>query len=164
MILTLINFPFQQINFSYKLLCQKMPLISKFLYTEKVKSVLSKAAKHFEDNKERMNLMYGYELGKNVAKNLLKLESELSLLDFVTLVTQVGNILGYVRLVRSAGIKYVSNASIFLPSEPTDSLAEMINDEQLSDVTNEAAWNLKVNILNLSKDFVIKPDYFRVSI
>lgn len=140
-----------------------MPLISKFMYTEKVKSAFSKAAKHFEDNKERMNLMYSYELAKNVAKNLLKFESQLSLLDFVTLVTQVGNIMGYVRLVRSAGIKYVSNASIFLPSEHTDLLAEMVNDEQLTDVTNEAAWNLKVNIINLSKDFVIKPDYFRVS-
>lgn len=76
--------------------------------------------------------------------------------------------MGYVRLIRSAGIKYVSNAAIFLPSDNNAAedftLADQATELNLSDVTCEAAWNLKINIINLSKDFVIKPDYFRVNI
>lgn len=72
--------------------------------------------------------------------------------------------MGYVRLVRSAGIRCVSRACVFLPTKADSAfpLADRAVALKLSDVTCEAAWNVKVNIANLSKDFVHKPDYFKV--
>lgn len=79
----------------------------------------------------------------------------------------LGNILGYVRLVRSAGIKYIAKGAIFLPPSARSVPFEMADkcvELQLNEVTCDAAWNVKVNVANLSKDFVTKPDYFKVSL
>lgn len=72
--------------------------------------------------------------------------------------------MGYVRLVRSAGIRCVSRAGVFLPARGRREfpLAERAVELKLSPETCEAAWNVKVNITNLAKDFVHKPDYFKV--
>lgn len=78
----------------------------------------------------------------------------------------LGNILGYVRLVRSAGIKYIAKAAVFLPPSSRSvpfGMAEKCVELHLNEVTCDAAWNVKVNVANLSKDFVTKPDYFKVS-
>lgn len=144
-----------------------MPVVSRYLYTDQVKSALGRAHKHFEETKERnKQIMFSYELAKNFAKNMMRLSGKISFTDFLAILTQIGNIMGYVRLIRSAGIKYVSNAGIFLPVEATaagERLVGLAAEQQLSEVTCEAAWNLKINITNLSKDFVAKPNYFRVS-
>lgn len=67
-----------------------MPLISKFLYTDKVKSGLSRNLKHFQDNKERLNQMYSYESAKNFTKNMDKLNNDLSFTEFLSIITQIG--------------------------------------------------------------------------
>lgn len=74
--------------------------------------------------------------------------------------------MGYVRLVRSAGIRCVSRASVFLPAMASREclLADRAVELKLDAITCEAAWNVKVNIANLSKDFVHSPDYFKVKL
>lgn len=143
-----------------------MPLLSKYLYTDQVKSALGRVHRHAEESKERnKEMMFSYELAKNFAKNMFRLNVKFSFADYLAILTQIGNIMGYVRLIRSAGIKYVSNAGIFLPLDATGGpLVDMAANQRMSEVTCEAAWNLKINIANLSKDFVTKPNYFRVSI
>lgn len=178
------------INGGYKLLCQKMPLVSKFLYTDRIKSALSKCARHFVEHKERSNERFSFELARMFVKNAPRLTGagEPAFGDFLATVTQIGgyicfgrmftrmsylcvffrigNIMGYVRLVRSAGIRCVSRACVFLPTKADSAfpLAERAVDSKLSEVTCDAAWNVKVNIANLSKDFVHKPDYFKVTL
>lgn len=179
------------------MLCQKMPLISKFLYADKVRSALAKCVRHFSENKARQQDRFSFELAKNLVKNAPRLTSGdmMSFTEFLATVTEIGerffcksiswylknavdcfvfiylsflgNILGYVRLVRSAGIKYIAKAAVFLPpaarSVPFE-MADKCVDLQLNEVTCDAAWNVKVNVANLSKDFVTKPDYFKVMI
>lgn len=74
--------------------------------------------------------------------------------------------MGYVRLIRSAGIKYIAKAAVFLPPTARSApfqIAEKCVELKLNEITCYAAWNVKVNVANLSKDFVTKPDYFKVS-
>lgn len=67
-----------------------MPLISKFLYIDKVKSTLSKNLKYFNDNKDRLKNMYSYELAKNFTKNIQNLLNDLSFMDFLNTIIQIG--------------------------------------------------------------------------
>lgn len=81
----------------------------------------------------------------------------------------LGNIMGYVRLIRSAAIKLVSNASTYLPASLNDStnllhsrIFNLTKELKLLNATCQAAWNLKINHIYLTKDLVLKPDYFKV--
>ena len=86
--------------------------------------------------------------------------------------------MGYVRLIRSAGIKYIANGSTFLPpptsydsSSDDDTELKFLDQSQQqndashhqsSEATINAALNLKISITNLSKDLVVRPDYFQL--
>lgn len=80
-----------QINCGYKLLCQKMPLVSKFLYTDKVKSALAKCVRHFSEHKERANERFSFDLARMFVKNAPRLTAaDQSFGDFLATVTQIG--------------------------------------------------------------------------
>ena len=53
---------------------------------------------------------------------------------------EIGNALGYVRMVRSGGLQYCSNAIKFVPDlEDIISFAELVQKEGLSPETKDAA-------------------------
>lgn len=67
-----------------------MPLISKFLYTDKVRSALAKCVRHFADNKERQLDRFSFDLAKNLVKNAPRLTADMSFGEFLATVTQIG--------------------------------------------------------------------------
>lgn len=80
-----------QINCGYKLLCQKMPLVSKFLYTDKIKSALAKCVKHFNEHKERSDERFSFDLARMFVKNSPRLTApNQTFADFLATVTQIG--------------------------------------------------------------------------
>lgn len=115
--------------------------------------------------------MYPYERAKKLVVEIRKLgvnEQGKSFLDlFRILITEIGNALGYVRMVRSAAMYYCSEAVKFLPD-----LDEMIQfgefsgvgdkGAKLSNETNRAAKNLDEVIGTLIKNFGEGSDYFKV--
>ena len=46
--------------------------------------------KYFVDNKERLDNMYSYELAKNFAKNMQRLQDDTTLVHFLDIVIEIG--------------------------------------------------------------------------
>jgi WASH complex subunit 7 len=86
-----------------------------------IKSHLSRERRWYKQNKESKEVdgQYPHERASALLKDIKKLgvnEDGLTFVDqFRLLITEIGNALGFVRMVRSAGLHYVSNAIKFVP-------------------------------------------------
>lgn len=109
------------VNFTYQFLSQKFHIFSQFLYDDYIRAHLSREHRWFKKHKHDpdVNNMYPYERGLKFVREIRKLgvnDQGKSFLDqFRILVTEIGNALGYVRMVRSASMYYCSEAVKFLP-------------------------------------------------
>lgn len=88
----------------------------------------------------------------------------LSYLDqFRQLITQIGNALGYVRLIRSGGLHACSNAISFLPNiNASTSFETMCKNLDYSETTQVAAKRLEDDIGNLVRNFTEGIQYFKI--
>jgi WASH complex subunit 7 len=177
------------VNFTYQFLAQKFHIFSQFLYDDYIRAHLSREHRWFRKHKNEpaVNSLYPYEHALKFVRDIRKLgvsEAGKTFLDqFRILITEIGNALGYVRMVRSASMYYCSEAVKFLPD-----IDDVINFEQhagkgvpmpaeegaepafqrasgadFSDQTVRAAKNLDTVISILVKNFGEGSDYFKVS-
>jgi len=83
--------------------------------------------------------------------------------QFRQVLTEVGNALGYVRMVRSGGLHHCSASIAFVPDlesvPPFAAAAEQLN---LSNDTKQAAKTLDAVLDDMSKNFAEGTDYFQV--
>ncbi|KAL3664094.1 hypothetical protein V7S43_010979 [Phytophthora oleae] len=178
------------VNFTYQFLTKKFDIFSQFLFDEYIKSYLQREKRWYKkhrDDKEVDN-KYPFDRAFQFNKDIRKLgvsDSGKTFLDqFRMLITEIGNALGYVRMVRSAGMNYCSNAIKFVPDlnhthfkfeayagdgvaeEKNEETGEVLQDEiagaKLSRETVVAARNLDSVILTLAKNFSENNDYFKV--
>uniref|UniRef100_K3X002 WASH complex subunit 4 n=1 Tax=Globisporangium ultimum (strain ATCC 200006 / CBS 805.95 / DAOM BR144) TaxID=431595 RepID=K3X002_GLOUD len=178
------------VNFTYQFLTKKFDIFSQFLFDEYIKSYLQREKRWYKkhrDDKEVDN-KYPFERAFQFNKDIRKLgvsDSGKTFLDqFRMLITEIGNALGYVRMVRSAGMNYCSNAIKFvpdlnhthfkfeayagdgLPQETDEETGEVTQSEitgaKLSRETVIAAKNLDSVISTLAKNFSENNDYFKV--
>lgn len=109
------------VNFTYQFLSQKFSIFSQFLFDDYIRAHLSREYRWYKKNKNspEVNNKYPYERAMKFVKDIRKLgvnEEKKTFLDqFRTLITEIGNALGYVRMVRSASMYYCSEAVKFLP-------------------------------------------------
>jgi WASH complex subunit 7 len=109
------------VNFTYKFLSQKFNIFSQFLYDDYIRGHLSREHRWFKKhrNDPEINNMYPYDRALKFVRDIRRLgvdESGKSFLDqFRILITEIGNALGYIRMVRSASMYYCSEAVKFLP-------------------------------------------------
>jgi len=107
------------VNSFYKFLIKKFTVFSEFLYDDFIHNPLLQEQRFFNTNKEKLNGQYPYERAEKVAKSIKKLgtlKGGITFLDkFRQLITQVGNALGYVRMIRNASLKDNSNLIKFIP-------------------------------------------------
>lgn len=107
------------INFTYQFLKQKMAVFSQFLFDEHIKAALFREIRHFTENKEQLNSKYPWDRADKLVRDIRKLgmtPDGMSYLDkFRVLITEIGNSLGYVRMIRSGGLLHTSNAIKFVP-------------------------------------------------
>ena len=91
-------------------------------------------------------------------------ESDTTFLDlFRELVTEIGNALGYVRMVRSGGLRFISDAVKFVPDLTGDvRFGEMATNAELRDCTIAAATNLDAVLTDLKSKFSEGSDYFQM--
>lgn len=110
---------FLQVNFTYQFLRQKFKIFSQFLFDEHIKSRLYKDARFFRENKDQLESRYPFDRAEKFNKEIRKLgltPNGLTYLDqFRLLITEIGNAMGYIRLVRSGGLQYISNSIKFIP-------------------------------------------------
>jgi len=155
------------VNFTYQFLRQKFVIFSQFLYDDHIKSRLYKDVRFFKDNKEELESRYPFDRAERFNREIRKLgvgaDGSSYLDQFRILITEIGNAMGYIRMVRSGGLQYTSNAIKFVPD--LQDLVKFENDAKkdgLSVETQEAAKNLDSAIENLRQNFAEGTDYFKM--
>lgn len=109
------------VNFTYQFLSSKFHIFAQFLFDDHIRRVLSREHRFYRKHKHdaSVNNQYPYERALDVVKDIRKLgvnEAQKSFLDqFRILITEIGNALGYVRMVRSASMFYCAEAVKYLP-------------------------------------------------
>ncbi|XP_014482961.1 PREDICTED: WASH complex subunit 7 [Dinoponera quadriceps] len=155
------------VNFVYQFLRVKLHTFSQFLFDEHIKSRLMRDIRFVRTQREAGGAPYTYERAEKFQKGIRKLgmtADGLSYLDqFRQLITQIGNALGYVRLIRSGGLHASSNAVSFLPdierTVPFESLCRGLN---YSASTQAAAGRLEADIADLVRNFTEGIQYFKL--
>ena len=111
------------------------------MYDEYIHSPLRREDKFFRENTEALDGKYPYERVEHFYKEIKRLglfEDGKNFLDkFRILITEIGNALGFVRLLRSASLNYSSKSIEFLPSTMTEDIkfADLVKDASMGDTT-----------------------------
>lgn len=155
------------IQSAYIFLRQKFAIFSQFLFDEQIKSPLIKETKYFKDQKDELDSKYPFERCQKLNKEIRKLgvSNGLSYLDhFRSLVTEIGNAMGFVRMVRSGGFSYTSNAIRFIPDLQNikAEFEELIMRDGLACETQEAAKVIDETVKNLCQNFAEGTDYYQM--
>jgi WASH complex subunit 7 len=114
------------INFTYQFLTKKFEIFTQFLFDENIKGYLAKERRWYKKHKGELDFRYPFDRALQFTKDIRKLgvtkaskkdgQGSLTYLDqFRLLITHVGNALGFVRMVRSAGMHFSSDAVKFVP-------------------------------------------------
>jgi WASH complex subunit 7 len=160
------------VNFVYKFLGRKFYIFSQFLYDDHIKSRLIKDIRFYKDKAMELDNKYPLKQATSFIKYIKKLgvsPQGISYLDqFRQLITEIGNALGYVRMVRAGGLRYISDAIRFVPDlDNIENFEELVQAEAqqqgipLSAETRQAARNLYQICTNLSQKFAEGSDYFK---
>ena len=102
-------------------MAQKFNIFSQFLFDDYIRAHLSREHRWFKKHKNEAEVdnCYPYDRALKFVRDIRKLgvnDTGKSFLDqFRILITEVGNALGYVRMVRSASMYYCSEAVKFIP-------------------------------------------------
>ncbi|KYM92511.1 WASH complex subunit 7 [Atta colombica] len=155
------------VNFVYQFLRVKLHTFSQFLFDEHIKSRLMRDIRFVRAQREAGAAPYTYERAEKFQKGIRKLgmtADGLSYLDqFRQLITQIGNALGYVRLIRSGGLHASSNAISFLPDiEKTMPFELLCRGLNYSATTQAAARRLENDIADLVRNFTEGIQYFKL--
>ncbi|CAD5123366.1 DgyrCDS11723 [Dimorphilus gyrociliatus] len=155
------------INFTYQFLRKKFFTFSQFMYDEHIKSRLIKDWRYFKENHLNNDQTYPFERAEKFNKGIRKLglsKDGLSYLDqFRLLITQIGNAMGYIRMIRSGGLHCCSSAISFIPDlEDIVNFEEFVKEDNLSTETQKAAKIVDVVIENLTKNFSEGTEYFKM--
>lgn len=153
------------VNFTYQFLKKKFFTFSQFMYDEHIKSRLIKDLRSFKENAVINGNMYPYKSAEKFNKGIRTLglnEDGQSYLDlFRDLISQIGNAMGYVRMVRSGGRHCCSDATMFLPTLDNHvSFRELSEETHLESRTVNSADNLDQNINGLISNFIQGTEYF----
>ncbi|KAL0224785.1 hypothetical protein RCL1_002697 [Eukaryota sp. TZLM3-RCL] len=156
------------INLFYTFLTKKLLLVSQFLYDDHVKSRLMRTAKFWSNilsEKGTINAEFELKEAESLLRDVRSLgrsESDgVSYFDkFRELITEIGNALGFVRLLRSGALSHTASNVQFLPNfEDIENFVEMCNVEDLTVSTKMAVDLLKGCIENLSENFTSSANY-----
>ena len=155
------------VNFTFQFLRKKFYIFSQFLGDEYIKGKLIKEIRFYREQKYDLDQKYPHERAEKVARSIKKLgmsDDGVSYLDkFRTVITQIGNAMGYIRMIRSGGLHCTSNAIRFIPDlEDIFSFKELGEESQLPQETLDSCKQLDAVIDNLTTNFAEGTDYFKL--
>lgn len=178
------------VNYTYQFLITKFNIFNQFLQDDYIRAHLSREHRWFKKhrNDPEVNNCYPHDRALKFVRDIRKLglsseNNNKSFLDlFRVTITEIGNALGYVRMVRSASMYYCSEAVKYLPeldniisfkdhagsskgTNPEEGQGQGQGQEQganFSEETVRAAANLDEVINTLVKNFGEGSDYFKV--
>eukprot|EP00286_Rhodomonas_abbreviata_P028524 CAMPEP_0181299654 /NCGR_PEP_ID=MMETSP1101-20121128/6465_1 /TAXON_ID=46948 /ORGANISM="Rhodomonas abbreviata, Strain Caron Lab Isolate" /LENGTH=1130 /DNA_ID=CAMNT_0023404825 /DNA_START=156 /DNA_END=3545 /DNA_ORIENTATION=+ len=169
------------VNFSYQFLARKLAVLSQFIFDDHIKSRLVKDVKYFREHREALGSRYPYERAVEFNSEIRRLgldAEKRSYLDkFRILITEIGNALGFVRLIRAGGLNFVSGAVGYIPDlQAIDAqrggedgekgrfaqFSAAMQGEGLSGEAGEAAANLDEALQQLTLRFAEGTDFFKL--
>uniref|UniRef100_A0A8C5MTC3 WASH complex subunit 4 n=1 Tax=Leptobrachium leishanense TaxID=445787 RepID=A0A8C5MTC3_9ANUR len=155
------------VNFTYQFLRKKFYIFSQFMYDEHIKSRLIKDIRYFREVKDQNDQKYPFERAEKFNRGIRKLgltpDAQSYLDQFRQLISQIGNAMGYVRMIRSGGLHCCSNAIRFVPDlEDIVNFEELVKEEGLSDDTQKAARQLDSVLTDLTRNSAEGTEYFKM--
>lgn len=155
------------VNYTYQFLRTQFQHFSQFLFDEHVKSRLIKDIKFFSDHKSDLNQMYPYHKADKFNSGIKKLglnEQRESYLDlFRKVITNIGNAMGYVRLIKSGGRRCLAEGTCFIPNlKNINVLDEVFENDQLPGLTKSASTELSKNLQMFSDNIDEATEYYRL--
>jgi len=153
------------INTTYKLLAKKFQVFSQFLFDDHIFSQLVKDKKFFEANRDQLNQMMPYDRPETFLKEIKRLgtfEGGATYIDkFRQLITQIGNTLGLIRMIKTAGLNLTATKTQFIPN--TQEIPEFTElAKEFSPSTDIATTVLDNIIASLTKNFTEDTEYFSI--
>ncbi|KRW98285.1 hypothetical protein PPERSA_01723 [Pseudocohnilembus persalinus] len=158
------------INFAYKYIQKKISAFSQFLYDDYIQAPLQKEQKWFKEHNESLDGKYPFQRAEKFLKQIKKLgkfEDGTTYIDrFRKLISEVGNALGFIRLVRSASLNYCSQLLEYLPSSinTEDTFTDMARNARFGDTTVQAAQQLDDVFEFITSSFGSRSDYIRIMV
>jgi WASH complex subunit 7 len=102
----------------------------RFLLDEQIKNLLQREAKIFNRDKDKLNGQYPYNRALELSRGLKSLVDDTNYLHLIReRITQIGNTLGYVRMIKNASLKDNQNLLKFIPSFLTEFDFETLAEE-----------------------------------
>jgi len=177
------------VNFTYQYLRTMFDSFSQFLFDEHIKSPLTKEIRFFHElqvesgSKVSKNgpitksfyQAYPFDRADRFNKEIRKLGTttsesgaSLTFLDrFRILITQIGNAMGYIRMVRSGGLLAIANAIKYVPvlslEDGVTKFGPLVEKDNLSAESVAAGNNVDLSIENLTQSFVGQGfEYFKL--
>ncbi|XP_077568439.1 WASH complex subunit 4 [Stigmatopora nigra] len=155
------------VNFTYQFLRKKFYIFSQFMYDEHIKSRLIKDIRFFRETKDQSDQKYPFDRAEKFNRGIRKLgitpDGQSYLDQFRQLISQIGNAMGYVRMIRSGGIHCCSSAIRFVPDlEDIVDFEELVKEEGLSEETRRAAGVLDSVLGDLTSNSAEGTEYFKM--
>lgn len=155
------------VNLAYHLLTKNIMLFCQFLQDEHIKSFLAKDFRFWKKNKEQLNGQYPWDMAQRLIMDVRRLgtsDDGVSFMDkFRRLITELGNILGFVRMIRSGSQRYCSEAIKFVPDlGEIISFKETVEQDKLSPATAGCAESFDNTLDNLLHNFAEGTDFFQL--
>jgi WASH complex subunit 7 len=155
------------VDFTYRFLKSKFNIFSKFLFDDIVKSRLFNDITWFEQHKEECGGMWPYDRAEKFVTDMKRIAATpngLSALDhFRILITEIGNALGFVRMVKSGGTRYLNNAIGFVYDDDDDlSFKEFADEVPLPAHTVTATERLDSIVKKLKELFNSGESFFKM--
>lgn len=141
------------VNYTYQFLAQKFHIFNQFLFDEYIRAHLAREMRWFKKHKNEAGVdnKYPYDRAHKFVKDIRKqgvFDGNKTCLDQMRiLITEIGNALGYVRMVRSASMYYCSEAVMFLPE-----LEDLIKFESFTKPGNGTDMDSDSTAANLTSD------------
>ena len=179
------------VNYVYKCILKKLAIVSQFLYDDHVRSRLLKDIKYYTAHRDERGGLYPIARAEKFCSEIRKLgvtdDNKTYLDQFRLLVSEIGNALGYMRMVRAGGLRFVADAATFIPElenvkkleksvnpalahEGEENLDEMLEEEKEEEEEEQQVHESTVQSVHLVDDVsenLLKrlsqgSDYFRI--
>ncbi|KAJ6238183.1 wash complex subunit 4 [Anaeramoeba flamelloides] len=151
------------VHVTFQFLKQMFRVFSGFLKDDYIKSLLIIESEWFSKNIHKNRKTYEFSKSKDLIHKISKLGSrDMNYLSkFRETITQIGNAMAYVRMVRAGGIHFISDSVRFIPDiTETVLFGEASEQLELSETTIEAGKNMDQMIKNLTQVISEGSDYF----
>ena len=135
----------------------------KFLLDDVIKNLLIRESKRYQRDKEKFGGHYPFKMAQELAHKLKQLADDENYLDTIRMrITQIGNTLGYVRMIKNASLKDNQNLLKFIPKILDDYCFEDIaNDLAIGGETQEAMKMFDESVRLMQKQGEDANDYMR---